>query len=99
MVKVKVKGRVIRALLYWHENRFFRIIRIRGIIYYSRQVCNLLFLHFNAVRQVAARLRAKSAMYDFFVAVCRTLHMFCAGGVESETVDIGLCGQQNNNDM
>jgi len=45
-VKVKVKGHVIRALLYWHENRFFRIIGIRGIIRYSRQVCNLLFLAF-----------------------------------------------------
>jgi len=43
-VKVKVKGHVIRALLYWRENRFLRIIGIRGIIHYSRQVCNLLFL-------------------------------------------------------
>ena len=48
VLKVKVKGHVIRALLYWHENRFFRIIAIRGIIHYSRQVCNLrvLFLAF-----------------------------------------------------
>jgi len=46
VLKVKVKGHVIRALLYWHENRFLRIIGIRGIIHYSRQVCNLLFLAF-----------------------------------------------------
>jgi len=45
-VKVKVKGHVIRALLYWHENRFLSIIGIRGIIHYSSQVCNLLFLAF-----------------------------------------------------
>ena len=45
-VKVKVKGHVIRALLYWHENRFLRITGIRGIIHYSRQLCNLLFLAF-----------------------------------------------------
>ena len=48
-VKVKVKGHVIRALLYWHKNRFLTIIGnfgIRGIIHYSRQVCNLLFLAF-----------------------------------------------------
>jgi len=45
-VKVRVKGHVIWALLYWHENRFLRFIGIRGIIHYSRQVCNLLFLAF-----------------------------------------------------
>ena len=43
VLKVKVKGHVIRALFYWHEHRFLRIIGIRGIIHYSRQVCNLLF--------------------------------------------------------
>ena len=43
-VKVKVKGHVIRALLYWHDNRFLTIIGIRGIIHYSRQVCDLIFL-------------------------------------------------------
>ena len=36
------------------------IIRVKLAIYY--------FLHFNTVRQVAARLRAKSAIYDCFVA-------------------------------
>jgi len=46
VLKVKVKGHVIRALLYWHEIRFLRIIGIRGIIHYSCQVCNLLFLAF-----------------------------------------------------
>ena len=46
VLKVKVKGHVIRTLLYWHENRFLGIIGIRGIIHYSRQVCNLLFLAF-----------------------------------------------------
>ena len=66
VLKVKVKGHVIRALLYWHKNRFLRIIGICGIIHYSRQVCNLLFLAF---RQVAARLRAKSTIYDCLVIV------------------------------
>jgi len=37
------------------------IIRVKFAIYY--------FLHFNKVRQVAARLRAKSAIYDFLVYV------------------------------
>ena len=37
------------------------IIRVKFAIYY--------FLHFNTVRQVAARLRAKSAIYDFLVLV------------------------------
>jgi len=46
VLKVKVKGHVIQALLYWHENRFLRIIGIREIIHYSRQVCHLLFLAF-----------------------------------------------------
>jgi len=68
MFKVKVKGHVIRTLLYWHENHFLRIslgyvelfiIRIKFAIYY--------FLHFNTVRQVASRLRAKSAIYDCLV--------------------------------
>jgi len=45
-VKVKVKGHVIRALLYWHENRFLTTIGIRGIIHYLRQVYNLIFLAF-----------------------------------------------------
>ena len=66
-VKVKVKGHVIRALLYWHDNRFLGIIgyvelfiiRVKLAIYY--------FLHFNKVPQVAARLRAKSAIYDSLV--------------------------------
>jgi len=35
------------------------IIRVKFAIYY--------FLHFNKVRQVAARLRAKSAIYDCLV--------------------------------
>jgi len=35
------------------------IIRVKFAIYY--------FLHFNTVRQVASRLRAKSAIYDFLV--------------------------------
>jgi len=35
------------------------IIRVKLAIYY--------FLHFNKVRQVAARLRAKSAIYDCFL--------------------------------
>jgi len=35
------------------------IIRVKFAIYY--------FLHFNTVRQVAARLRAKSAIYDCLV--------------------------------
>jgi len=71
-VKVKVKGHVIRALLYWHENRFLRIIGICGIIHYSRQVAIYYFLHFNTVRQVAARLQAKSdAVYD-----CLVLRLF-----------------------
>jgi len=37
------------------------IIRIKFTIYY--------FLHFNTVRQVAARLRAKSAIYDCLVII------------------------------
>jgi len=36
------------------------IIRVKLAIYY--------FLHFNTVRQVAARLRAKSAIYNCLVA-------------------------------
>ena len=39
------------------------IIRVKFAIYY--------FLHFNTVRQVAARLRAKSAIYDCLVALCK----------------------------
>ena len=66
-VKVKIKGHVIRALLYWHDNRFLGIIgyvelfiiRVKLAIYY--------FLHFHKVHQVAARLRAKSAIYDCLV--------------------------------
>jgi len=51
VLNVKVKGQRSRdtgtfVQLYWHENRFLRIIGIRGIIHYSRQVCNLLFLAF-----------------------------------------------------
>jgi len=37
------------------------IIRVKFAIYY--------FLHFNTVRQVAARLRAKSAIYDCLVII------------------------------
>jgi len=37
------------------------IIHVKFAIYY--------FLHFNTVRQVAARLRAKSAIYDFLVTL------------------------------
>jgi len=37
------------------------IIHVKLAIYY--------FLHFNTVRQVAARLRAKSAVYDCFVII------------------------------
>jgi len=67
-VKVKVKGHVIRALLYWHEIASsgllgyveLFIIHVKFAIYY--------FLHFNKVRQVAARLRAKSAIYGCLVA-------------------------------
>jgi len=42
---------------YWYVELF--IIRVKFAIYY--------FLHFNKVRQVAARLRTKSAIYDCFV--------------------------------
>jgi len=38
------------------------IIRVKFAIYY--------FLHFDTVRQVAARLRAKSAIYDCFIRCC-----------------------------
>jgi len=37
------------------------IIRVKFAIYY--------FLHFNTVRQVAAQLRAKSAIYDCLVYI------------------------------
>ena len=66
-VKVKVKGHVIRhfctgtkiassGLLRYVE---LFIIRVKFAIYY--------YLHFNTFRQVAARLRAKSAIYDCLV--------------------------------
>jgi len=72
MLNAKVKGHVIRALLcagmkiaswgllgYMELGLF--IIRVKFAIYY--------FLHFNRVRQVAARLRAKSAIYDCLVCI------------------------------
>ena len=72
-VEVKVKGHVIRALLCWLLFIFagnnassalsgyvkLFIIRVKFAIYY--------FLHFNKVRQVATRLRAKSVIYDCLV--------------------------------
>jgi len=59
-VKVKVKGHVIRALVLTKKCGLLGyvelfIIRVKFAIYY--------FLHFNTVRQVAARLRATSAIH------------------------------------
>jgi len=45
------------------------IIRVKLAIYY--------FLHFNKVRQVAARLRAKSAICDCLVACCNLFYVVC----------------------
>ena len=53
------------------------IIRVKFAIYY--------FLHFNTVRQVAARLRAKSAIYDFLVLL--------ADSTESETLAINVADE------
>ena len=98
-VKVKVKGHVIRVLLYWHENRFLRIIGIREIIDYSCQVCNAIyyFLHFNTVGQVAARLRAKSAIYDCLVYRCCFTLPYLRGGrcllPNAEAVSVRLSAQ------
>ena len=50
-----------------------RIIGLRGIIHYSRQVCNLLLLAFQYISPGGSTTAAKSAIYDCLVHVWNRL--------------------------
>jgi len=64
------------------------IIRVMFAIYY--------FLHFNTVRQVAARLQAKSAIYDCLVKrlreVFRVNARLTAGGLQCGKCELPMLG-------
>ena len=83
VLKVKVKGHVIRALLCWHENRFFSQANDR--IKASSLQSNISSISVTFAR--CKHLRAKSAIYDYLVVIstnvilpnisCQTRHGHC----------------------